>query len=169
MTTEQPEKQALNEILSDMAAHATPVPPDDAPSGTVPLTSKRKRKQVEVIPGIMVSQVLIDEAVRLTSSQPDAVIDFTEKMREADRERIRKAQEELKQDITASREIVFAMLQRMRDPVKYEEKFVSYDTMPAPLQRVIKAYIEAEAANRELNEAVSALSKDLRPPVVKPE
>jgi len=161
--------EEVNKILTEMAEEQAAVETDTAPTGQVPRTRKRKEKQVEVIPGIMVSQVLIDEAVRLTSSQPESVIDFTEKMREADRERIKRAQEELKQDITASREIVFAMLQRMREPLKYEEKFVSYDTMPAPLQRVIKAYIEAEAANRELNEAVAALSKDLKPPVVKPE
>jgi hypothetical protein len=161
--------EEVNKILAEMAEETDLSSVQPGPGMTVPVTSKKPDKQVEMIPGIMVSQKLIDEAVRLTSSQPESVIDFTEKMREADRERIKRAQEELKQDITASREIVFAMLQRMRDPIKYEEKFVSYDTMPSPLQRVIKAYIEAEAANRELNEAVAALSKDLKPPVAKPE
>lgn len=162
--------EEVSKILSDMAQEQTAVETDTAPSGQVPLTTNRKHKQVEIIPGIMVSQVLIDEAVRRTTTPysllPSSTEEALEEARERDRERRAKESAELREDIDKSREVVFAMVQRMRDPLKYDEKFISYDTMPPPLQRVVKAYIDAEAANRELNEAVASLSKDLTPPVV---
>lgn len=164
--------EEVSKILSDMAQEQTAVETDTAPSGLVPLTTNRKHKQVEIIPGIMVSQVLIDEAVRLTSnpfgSSPSTSEEALEEARERYQQQRAKESAELREDIDKSREVVLAMVQRLRDPLKYEEKFVSFDTMPTPLQRVIKAYIEAEAANRELNEAVTALSKDLTPPIVQP-
>jgi hypothetical protein len=165
-----PEKQALNEILSDMVADATPVAPDDAPSGTVPLTgrNRKRERQVEVIPGIMVSQKLIDEAVKYTSTgATEWQAEAREAALERERERIAMNNAELRRDIDNSRQFVIGMLQRMREPMKYDEKFVSYDTMPGPLQRVVKAYVEAEEANRNLADAVAALAKDLEPPVVK--
>ena len=167
----------LNKILTEMAEEEheeqAAVETDNAPSGHVPRTSKRKDKQVEVSPGILVSQRLIDEAVRQTTSPLLTSDDFVSRAREAEAERRRvlvaKDQAELREDIDKSREVVLAMVNRMREPMKYDEKFVSYDTMPGPLQRVVKAYIEAEEANRNLSEAVAALGKDLQPPVTKPE
>jgi len=166
-----PEKQALNEILSEMAEEAPDLSAvQPGPGMTVPVTSKKPDRQVEMIPGIMVSQRLIDEAVRLTSSTGQELHDATrEVVEEQRRERIQKENAEMRELIDTSKQVVLAMVQRMRDPLKYDEKFVSFDTMPAPLQRVVKAYIEAEEANRNLSEAVASLAKDLQPPVVKPE
>ena len=56
------------------------------------------------------------------------------------------------------------MWDRARKRVNKHEKFVSYDAMPTPLQRVVKAYIDAAAANTELDAAVKALN--LAPMVV---
>jgi len=158
------EKEALSEILSEMAESGDVLacPTEGVPPFSFPVSKHDRKATVEVIPGIMVSQKLIDEAVRLTTdptSKPSAVEDAEER-----RLRRLKANEELRTEINTSRQIVQSILDRMRDPVKFNEKFVSYDTMPSPLQRVIKAYIDAAAANKELNEAVAALQKDLTPP-----
>ena len=166
MTTENP-REALNEILQDMAdsGQVLPCPTDGTPPFSLPVGKNEKKATVEVVPGVMVSQKLIDEAVRLTTNplSPSYEYDAAEAV---ERRRLarQKANEELRQELDASRQIVQSMLDRMRDPLKFDEKFVSFDTMPTPLQRVIKAYIDAAAANKELNEAVAALQKDLTPP-----
>jgi len=156
-------KEAINEILQDMAdsGRVLPCPTDGTPPFSLPVSKHTKKSQVEVVPGVMVSQKLIDEAVRLTSDPATETA-----VEDAEQRRLRRlrANEELRNEIDTSRQIVQSMLDRMREPLRYDEKFVSYDTMPGPLQRVVKAYIDAAAANKELNEAVAALQKDLTPP-----
>jgi len=167
-------KEEVQNILTEMAEdNPEGVVMDVAsPSSFAVLRSKKaKDRAVEVAPGIMVSQKLIDEAVRMTSQGgvADMAADYRERLAEERRLQIAKDQAELRQDIDNSRTLVLEMLNRMREPAKYDEKFVSYDTMPGPLQRVVKAYIEAEEANKNLAEAVAALAGDLKPPVAKPE
>jgi hypothetical protein len=168
-------KEEVQNILTEMAEeNPEGVVMDVAsPSSFAVLRSKKgKDRAVEVAPGIMVSQKLIDEAVRMTTfggDIADPAADYRERLAEERRLQIAKDQAELRQDIDNSRTLVLEMLNRMREPAKYDEKFVSYDTMPGPLQRVVKAYIEAEEANKNLSEAVAALAGDLKPPVAKPE
>ena len=42
-------------------------------------------------------------------------------------------------------------------PDNAKEKYVCYDTMPDPLKRVVKAYIDVDVANKELDEAIKVL------------
>lgn len=120
------------------------------------LPSNRTKPAIEVLPGVMVSQHLIDEAVRATTDPgADERVEAVErKYKVAARDR-----EELKNDLASSRQFLQAMVDRLRQPVNPDEKYVSYDAMPPPLQRIVKAYIDAEAANRELEEAIKALAK----------
>lgn len=122
------------------------------------LPNMSNHEVVEVAPGVMVSQKLINEAVRHTSNTDDE--QFETYVEEIEKVQIAKQKdfEELKQDLSTSKQIVQAMMDRARQPVNTHEKFVSYDAMPSPLQRVVKAYIEAAAANKELDEAVKALN-----------
>ena len=168
------QNQAINEILAEKAeemkietgADGEPIIKSfiniEPPPIEVPVHFKRPAgPAVEVVPGVMVSQTLIDEAVRLTSSGPVSE-DHVEAI---ERKHLRVAQEhaEIKQDISTSKQIVESMLARMREPVNPDEKYISYDSMPAPLQRVVKAYIDVGAANNELAEAIKGLQQ-MAPP-----
>jgi len=112
---------------------------------------KGDKPLVEVVPGIMVSEHLIQAAVDATST-PGAVEDG--ERREVAKER---ELDEIREDISASRQVLQAMAERLRNPPDLQEKYVSFDAMPSPLQRVVKAYIDADAANRELDAAIAAL------------
>ena len=167
---------AVNEILTEMselrdkaldaienASRNRDMQWADLPPYCMPNLSKSD--VVEVAPGVMVSQHLIDEAVRHTSHSGEDE-ESEEYSEEIEKEQIAKQKqfEELKQDLSTSKQIVQAMMDRARQPVNTHEKFVSYDAMPSPLQRVVKAYIDAAAANAELDAAVKALN--LAPMVV---
>jgi hypothetical protein len=154
---------AVNEILNKMhdgidnAARNRDMQWADLPPYCMPNLSKSD--VVEVAPGVMVSQHLIDEAVRHTSFSVDdeEAEDYAEEVEKVQLAK-QKHFEELKQDLSTSKQIVQAMMDRARQPVNTHEKFVSYDAMPTPLQRVVKAYIDAAAANTELDAAVKALN-----------
>jgi len=164
------DRKALNEILTGVATVDDLNAVEPGPGMTIPVTSRKLLdEQVEMVPGIMVSQRLIDEAVRMTTNPLHPTAEVLEAARERDLQRRAKENAELREDLDKSRDIVLQMINRMREPLKYDEKFISFDTMPAPLQRVIKAYIDVEAANRELAEAVASLGKDLLPTTHKPE
>lgn len=120
------------------------------------LPSNRTKPVIEVLPGVMVSQHLIDEAVRATSDPgADTRVEEVERKYKV----AARAREELKNDLASSRQFLQAMVDRLRSPVNPDEKYVSYDAMPPPLKRIVKAYIDAEAANRELEDAIKALAK----------
>lgn len=121
----------------------------EPPPFSVPIP--RHRDVVEVAPGIMVSQALIDEAVQVTSD-PNVTEAIEQRQNVVAREQLL-----IKEDITASRQIIAAMVERLKNPPNMQERYVSYDSMPAPLQRVVKAYIDAAAANEELDAAIKAL------------
>lgn len=134
---------------------------DDVVRSGMPVRSSASDKQVEVIPGVMVAQYLIDAAVASTINplHPDAN-QTTEDIQKIEREQLRKekARDELRADINNSAKLVKEMFDRMRNPAKYDAKFVSYDQMPAPLQRVVNAYIAVSEANKELEEAIKGIS-----------
>jgi hypothetical protein len=119
---------------------------------------------VEVIPGVRISQAQIDAAVKATSGSETLIHPFAARdERDAAKE---KFFEDIRQDIKASRSVIQEMMERLRTPVDMQEKYVSYDSMPAPLKRVVKAYIDVEEANKELTEAIKALgSSSLKPDV----
>jgi hypothetical protein len=159
-------KKALEDILGEMAVNLSgdkpaPTPLTDLPPYTYP--TRDKRPQVEVLPGVMVSQRLIDEAVRARDSVADARVEEIECKRIEHKQvaavAAARAREELKNDLASSRQFLQAMVDRLRSPVNPDEKYVSYDAMPPPLQRIVKAYIDAEAANRELEDAIKALAR----------
>jgi hypothetical protein len=137
-------KPQWQEVLE--ARNNKPTPPDP-----YSMAVKGDKPLVEVVPGIMVSEHLIQAAVDATST-PGAVEDV--ERREAVKER---ELDEIREDISASRQVLQAMAERMRNPPDLAEKYVSFDAMPAPLQRVVKAYIDADAANKELDSAIAAL------------
>lgn len=116
-----------------------------------------KKSHVEVVPGVMVAQHLIDAAVESTVAF-DARTE--EVIQEAERQQVRKQKDlaELRTDIDNSSKFVKEMFDRMRNPAKYDEKFISYDQMPKPLQRVVNAYMAVNEANRELEEAIKGIS-----------
>lgn len=136
----EPPKEAFTRLLVEP-------PPFSLPRGSNPKPS------IEVLPGIMVSKEAIDEAVRATTDPR------VEEIVEQRHKRISKEREEIKNDLNASRQFLQAMVDRFRQPINPNEKYVSYDAMPAPLQRIVRAYIDAEAANRELEEAIKALAQ----------
>jgi len=127
----------------------------------MPVKSASSAATVEVAPGIMVSQHLIDEAVKTTSGDQALADDYVDQIERQAEARARD-RAELKADISASQQVVKEMFERLRNPLDPREKYVSYDSMPAPLQRVVKAYIDASAANAELDEAVKALQLSSR-------
>lgn len=69
----------------------------------------------------------------------------------------KKLAEELRADMRASQQVIQAMIERACQPLKLDEKYVSYDAMPEPLQRVVAAYIAVSDAHKELDEAIRAL------------
>lgn len=160
---------ALNEILSEMSETDKAIDAVENASrnrdmqwANLPpycMPNLSKSDVVEVAPGVMVSQHLIDEAVRHTSNldQSEEVENYAQKI-ESDLRAKEYDLAGLKQDLSASKQIVQSMIDRARQPVNTHEKFVSYDAMPTPLQRVVKAYIDAAAANKELDDAVKALN-----------
>jgi len=158
----------LNDILNmmaeavDDAGRKRNAQYNDLPPYCMPNLSKSN--VVEVAPGVMVSQHLIDEAVRHTSHsiEDEDAEEYAEEVEAHARKQ--KYFEELREDLSTSKQIVQALLDRARQPVNKHEKFVSYDAMPSPLKRVVKAYIDAAAANTELDAAVKALN--LAPMVV---
>lgn len=127
----------------------------EVPPFSVPI--KRDTKTVEVAPGILVSQHMIDEAVRMSDGDQAVADDYVDQV---EREAAAKARDraELRADISASQAVLNEMYDRLRNPPNLSEKYVSYDSMPVPLQRVVKAYIDAAAANKELDDAIKALS-----------
>ncbi len=159
----------LNKILNETAgiveneyegddSSTVPVVTYDTPAFCIPLTNAVHRNTVEVVPGVMVSQHLIDEAVRLTSF-PSASTD--QEVEAIERRAAVKAKDhdELRQDISTSRQIVQSMIDRVRNPAKFDEKYVSYDSMPKPIQRIVKAYMDVDAANKELEEAIKGVAQ----------
>lgn len=62
---------------------------------------------------------------------------------------------DIKQDIDAGRKVVQELISTKAElPREPEEKFISFDAMPAPLKRIVKAYMDLEAAQKELDAAV---------------
>lgn len=145
------EKKALAEILSEMSemTDARPMLSSEAPPFSLPM-SRDHKPTIEVAPGVLVSQHLIDEAVGM--SGPDPVSDGEQRTALSNR-----VLSEIRDDIKASQTLVQTMVERLRDPAKFDEKYVSYDQMPKPLQRVVAAYIAVNEANKELEEAIKAL------------
>ncbi len=113
----------------------------------------RDRIDIEVSPGLKVPKHLIEDAVNQTSSP--AIEEVIEKRHK----RMVRDAAELKADLAAGQKVLQEMAKRLTNPVNLDEKYVSFDAMPAPVQRLVKAYMEAEAANLELNEAIQALAK----------
>ena len=64
---------------------------------------------------------------------------------------------QIRQEIEVSKQVVQGLVELARASFNPMETYVSYDAMPVPLQRVIKAYAAREEANRELAEAIKAL------------
>lgn len=154
-------KELMKELMNEKAIDWSKVDdaakqlfPPMAPAFCVPISSDKE--VVEVMPGVMVSRHLIEESATCISDSRDA------SQVERDRVAVLKDQEELRADINASQQVVKEMFERARTPLNFNEKYVSYDSMPAPLQRVIKAYIALTEARAELDQAVKALQ--LEPP-----
>ncbi len=124
-----------------------------ARTSRVPRVPLRDRIDVEVAPGLTVPKHLIEAAVNQTSSP--AIEEVIEKRHK----RMARDAAELKADLAAGQKVLQEMAERLSSPVNLDEKYVSYDAMPAPVQRLVKAYIDAEAANLELNEAIQALAR----------
>jgi len=141
--------------LSDVPG--MPDPLISPPPFSVPLSANHG-PTVEVVPGIMVSEHLIRSAVEATT-EPGAEDEIERRMHAAT-----KAREELRQDIEKSREVVQAMMDRVRNPPNMKEKYISFDALPAPLQRVMTAYTAAAEANKELEDALAALKQSAGPP-----
>lgn len=116
----------------------------------------RERVEVEVAPGIMVSEHLIRAAVEATSTgdSPQDHQDYYRNLKLRDK----KHQEEVRKDLNASKKFVKEMFDRLNNPPNMKEKYISFDAMPKPLQRVVKAYSAAAEANKELEEAIKALA-----------
>jgi hypothetical protein len=62
----------------------------------------------------------------------------------------------IKQDIDASKAVISEIIDRVKNPPK-DERYVGFDSLPSPLQRVIKAYMTVATAQEELDLAVKAL------------
>lgn len=134
-----------NELAFGRSATTSEPPPFSVPiTGNSPV--------IEVAPGIMVSQHLIKEVAQ-ASAYGEPELDSIEQKHVSKL----KERQEMKELISASKQVVQSMVKRAREPVNPDEKYVSYDAMPAPLQHVIKAYIDASEANKKLDEAVKAL------------
>lgn len=135
------------------------VEPHDIANSGIPIrTVASKNSHVEVVPGVMVAQHLIDAAVSATTGDSSAVSDKVEELEQAHAQWRRRDAAELRMDLVNSAKLVKEMFDRMRNPAKYDAKFVSYDQMPAPLQRVVNAYIAVSEANKELEEAIKGIS-----------
>lgn len=135
------------------AAAAAAVGPEPPPF-SIPINDLNRT--VEVAPGILVSEHLIRDAVNATSVPGE--IDRVEARENAKKRMF----DELRQDIDASKRVVQSMIERIKNPPNLQEKFISFDAMPASLQRVVNAYIAASDANRELDEAIKALAAEPR-------
>ena len=121
-------------------------------------TAPREDATIEVAPGIEVSERQIKLAVEATTN-PCAAIEIDRKY--AAREKTR---EEVQKDIDISKEVINSMNERRREPVNPQEKYVSFDAMPTPLQRVVTAFAAASEANKELDAALAELKKLSLPP-----
>lgn len=121
-------------------------------------TVASKNSHVEVVPGVMVAQHLIDAAVSATTGDSSAVSDKVEELEQAHAQWRRRDAAELRMDLVNSAKLVKEMFDQMRNQAKYDEKFVSYDQMPAPLQRVVNACFAVSEANKELEEAIKGLT-----------
>jgi hypothetical protein len=123
-----------------------------APSAMAIRTVTGRTDNVEVAPGVIVSQHLIDAAVGIASPTPvKGAAQWTALSN--------RVLNEIREDISSSQKFVQEMVDRMRNPGRYDEKYVSYDQMPKPLQRVVAAYIAVNEANKELEEAIKALGQ----------
>lgn len=139
--------------LAGIETPAASVGPEPPPF-SIPINDLSRT--VEVAPGILVSEHLIRDAVAATS---EPGVEERIEARENARNRLR---EELRQDLNSSKQVVQDMIERLRNPPNLQEKFISFDAMPASLQRVVSAYIAASDANRELDEAIKALAAEPR-------
>ncbi len=148
---------ALPESARTFEGYLMDKEPLQSSSGMAIRTVASRTSNVEVAPGVMVSQHLIDAAVNATVDNPAEAA----RIEAVERKALKKAKEfaELKQDISASHKFVQEMFDRMRNPMKYDEKYVSFDQMPKPLQRVVNAYMAVSDANKELEEAIKALQE----------
>jgi len=64
--------------------------------------------------------------------------------------------DQIKKDILASKAVISEIVDRVNNPPN-DERYVGFDSLPAPLQRVIKAYMALAVAQEELDLAVRAL------------
>lgn len=138
---------------------------NETPPFCFPLNDKHSSKllqpTVEVVPGILVSQHLIDAAVG-EAEKPSFEKAYHSKLKSNERSKKRNAlREGIKEEIEVSKQIVQSMLDKRRNPPNMQEKYVSFDAMPAPLQRVVSAYMAVTEANKELELALGALKKDV--------
>lgn len=121
----------------------------------------RANDGIEVVPGITVSQRLIEAAVE-AASPGDTPLDHQAHYSDLKKRQLQ-LHEEVRQDLDAAHKFLQEMFERVENPPNPQEKYISFDAMPTPLQRVVKAYADAAAANKELAEAISALKSE--PPV----
>lgn len=69
--------------------------------------------------------------------------------------------DEIKRDLEISNEITQGLLERVKQPVNLDEKFISYDAMPKSLQRLIDAYNDLIKAKKEFDDSVQCLKSEL--------
>lgn len=120
-----------------------------SPAFCVPVSSDKEL--IEVVPGVMVSRSLIEDSATVISDMRDA------DQIARDRAAIEKDRAELRSDIDASQQVIKEMFERVQEPLDPKQKYINYDSMPVPLQRVIKAYLALTEARAELDQAVKAL------------
>lgn len=113
----------------------------------------KKRPQVEVIPGVEVSKVLIDEAVRATSDPARATL--VDETRERAKTQKVLHDYELREDIDVSKKVVKAIYDQVGKP---EPRRIDVDTLPPFLKRTVVAYVNMCEARDEYAEALRELS-----------
>jgi hypothetical protein len=121
--------------LSDACSAPEPEPPPYC----IPVARTRSQETIEIEPCILVEQMF-----------------------ESRRARIETMKREIREDLNVSKQVVQSLVELIRNPPNMKEKYISYDAMPAALQRVVKAYTDAAEANRELDEAIKALAAEPR-------
>jgi hypothetical protein len=152
----QPE--AVGDILNEMQADK----PELSTTPAIPSWFRELAKQhdtVEVAPSASVDNRQIEAAVQV------AVDDHLTPAR-LPRLRGPAGRAELKRDIEASKKVVQSLVDRLNEPVKPDEKYISFDAMPPPLKRVIEAYIALDAAQKELDKALKGMQQLVPPQAV---